>query len=513
MMQFPYRRDYYEGESNIAGDTLSRNLAIPNTKERQENYLTALEEDWSCEETLGSFSELPYTELCAPLSDEAIRKAATFKLRRNRTIAGAHNARVGHHGIDKTMKKLIRAKSIWPGMQRDVIDFIEKCPLCQKMKPLKVPIVTTPFTTAAYSLNQKIMIDTIGPLPESDEGYRFIMVVIDCFSRYVELYALKEVTALATARKLLEHFARNGTPGIIQTDQGTQFVNELINELVLLLGTETTAILAHSKEENAIVERVNKEVMRHLRALVYEIAKQRNEWPHLVPLPQRICNSEIVESTGVSPNDLKFGGAVNLDSGFLIPVEAVPSQTNLSEWSQKVLETQAKLIKLAQLRQRSVDEKHVEERSKGDITVFPPNSFVLVRPPWSAMGYRPSSKLHTDWRGPLRVVNNTGAQYTLFNMVTAKIEQIHVTRLKPFDYEPSLVDPLKLAAADYDEFIIERVLDHAGDPRRKSSLDFLVKWEGYDDCENLWIPWKEARLNAKVHEYLRSKGMERLIPV
>ena len=205
------------------------------------------------------------------------------------------------------MKKLIRAKEIWPGMQRDFIAFIEKCPLCQKMKPLKVPIVTTPFTTAAYSLNQKIMIDTIGPLPESDEGYRFIMVVIDCFSRYVELYALKEVTALATARKLLEHFARNGTPGIIQTDQGTQFVNELINELVLLLGVETTAILAHSKEENAIVERVNKEVMRHLRALVYEIAKQRNEWPHLVPLPQRICNSEIVESTGVSPNDLKFG--------------------------------------------------------------------------------------------------------------------------------------------------------------------------------------------------------------
>jgi len=74
-------------------------------------------------------------------------------------------------------------------------------------------------------------------------------------------------------------------------------------------------------------------------------------------------------------------------------------------------------------------------------------------------------------------VNNTGAQYTLFNMVTAKSEQIHVTRLKPFDYEPGLVDPLKLAAADYDEFIIERVLDHAGDPRRKSSLESVYSLE------------------------------------
>ena len=67
-------------------------------------------------------------------------------------------------------------------------------------------------------------------------------------------------------------------------------------------------ILAHSKEENAIVERANKEVMRHLRALVYEVAKQRDEWPYLVPLAQRIVNSEVSSSTGVSPNDLKFGG-------------------------------------------------------------------------------------------------------------------------------------------------------------------------------------------------------------
>jgi hypothetical protein len=81
MMQFPYRRDYYEGESNIAGDTLSRNLLIPNTKERQENYLTALEEDWTCEETLGSFSELPLSELCSPVSEQDRREAAPSKRR------------------------------------------------------------------------------------------------------------------------------------------------------------------------------------------------------------------------------------------------------------------------------------------------------------------------------------------------------------------------------------------------------------------------------------------------
>jgi len=112
----------------------------------------------------------------------------------------------------------------------------------------------------------------------------------------------------------------------------------------------------------------------------------------------------------------------------------------------------------------------------------------------------------------LRVVSNIGAHYTLYNLVTDKLEEVHVKRLKAFEYDPMMVDPLQVAAADADEFIIERVLDHAGDPKRRSSLDFLVKWLGYDDNENLWIPWKEARLNPKVHEYLREKGLERLIP-
>ena len=41
-------------------------------------------------------------------------------------------------------------------------------------------------------------------------------------------------------------------------------------------------------------------------------------------------------------------------------------------------------------------------------------------------------------------------------MVTGKTEDVHVTRLKAFEYEPGLVDPLKLAAADYKEFVIQR---------------------------------------------------------
>ena len=77
-----------------------------------------------------------------------------------------------------------------------------------------------------------------------------------------------------------------------------------------------------------------------------------------------------------------------------------------------MLEVQDKLVGLAQLRQRTKDEEHLAKNSNElAITQFRHNSFVLVAYPDSAMGRRAPSKLHTHWKGPMRVVSNKGADY------------------------------------------------------------------------------------------------------
>jgi len=70
---------------------------------------------------------------------------------------------------------------------------------------------------------------------------------------------------------LLQHFGRFGNPAQILTDNGTQFINGTVEELVKMIGLQHVTVLAYSKEENSIVERINKEIIRHLRALVYEV--------------------------------------------------------------------------------------------------------------------------------------------------------------------------------------------------------------------------------------------------
>jgi transposase InsO family protein len=145
---------------------------------------------------------------------------------------------------------------------------------------------------------QVINIDTIGPLPKDEEGNEHILVIIDCFTRWVELYPLKDVRALSAAKKLLEFAGRFGIPVKIRSDRGTQFVNEIIQELLSLIKCDHELTIAYSKEENGIVERVNQEVIRHLRDMLWDVRIFEHWSFACIPLIMRIINSEVKTSTG-----------------------------------------------------------------------------------------------------------------------------------------------------------------------------------------------------------------------
>jgi hypothetical protein len=57
------------------------------------------------------------------------------------------------------------------------------------MSQLRIPIHTKGFTAASYEPMSLLSIDTIGPLAEDEDGNAYMIVIIDCFTRWVELYA------------------------------------------------------------------------------------------------------------------------------------------------------------------------------------------------------------------------------------------------------------------------------------------------------------------------------------
>ena len=130
---------------------------------------------------------------------------------------------------------------------------------------IKHQIHSSPFTTSSHKLFEKVCIDYIGPLPPNAEGNRFILVVIDAFSRYLNLYVSQSNTANECALAMLDYISTFGNPTILFSDNGTHFVNNIIEELTKLINSGQQFSTPYSSEENGLCERINKEVLQHLR--------------------------------------------------------------------------------------------------------------------------------------------------------------------------------------------------------------------------------------------------------
>ena len=516
MQEYNYTISHLEGLKNEIADAFSRLCAIDDDGT---NYLSALDEDRTAADYCFACPS-PSDNMLNAFSNEDLNNIETdFTFKRipqniYEILGKVHNSVSGHHGQEKTLKKLFRQKIEFPHMREHIRNFIRQCPCCQKMATLKVAINTTPFTTACYAPMDTLNIDTLGPFPMDSRGNCYIVAVIDKFTRFVELYAQPTTDAMGAADAVLQHLGTYGAPNKIQTDNGSQYVNELIKELSELTGVDHSTTMAYSKEENAIIERSLKEVQRHLRALVFEVGSTSN-WSRYLPLIKRILNSTVHDSIGVAPATLVYGNSINLDRGIFLPNEASNTTHQLSEWSQSMLNTQKKLIEISSLRQFNLDQHNKLARlnTKELITQFSPNDYVLVEYPKTAIGKKPPHKLNLLLKGPMRVLSNTGPHYKLINLANNEEESnVHVKRLSPFLYDPSRIVPKSIAQKDYGEIEVEAIVKHVGDEKKKSTLDFLVKWKNQSDSYNLWLPWSQLRNNSILHEYLRSKNLARLIP-
>lgn len=321
------------------------------------------------------------------------------------------------------------------------------------------------------------------------------------------MYHTPNATAVAASKCLLQHFGRFGAPYQIRSDNGPHFVADVIREFLQLVGTEHCLTLAYSKEENALVERMNKEINRHLRALTFENSSLDN-YAESLPFVQRILNSNYSDRLKISAAQLLFGNVINLDRGIFLPIEErQESSKPLSQHMSNMLAIQNNLLKAAAKELLRTDLLHMTKQTF-PYTEFEPNSYVLVH-------YRsgaPPSRLHTFWRGPMKVISGNNSRYLLQDLVTNKEKEYHVSDMKPFKFNPLKTNPLDVARRDHMEFFVEKIIKHKGNVKNKKDLFFLVKWLTFDDSHNSWEPYSLLRDTANLHDYLQNQNLKCLIP-
>ena len=122
--------------------------------------------------------------------------------------------------------------------------------------------------------------DVVGPLPRNQAGNRYILVVCDYATRYPEAIPLRAIDAEHIAEELIKLFARVGVPKEILTDQGSNFMSQLLAELYRLLGVKAIRTSPYHPQTDGLVERFNQTLKGMLRKTAHDGGKY---WDKQIP--------------------------------------------------------------------------------------------------------------------------------------------------------------------------------------------------------------------------------------
>ena len=209
----------------------------------------------------------------------------------------------GHLGIDKTYEK-IRSRYYWSGMYRDVVQFLKTCLACNMRKLRRERPPLQDMQIPKYPFEQ-VAIDTSGPFPESYNGNRYIINVIDLFSGWPESFATKSKSAETVGQILIEHIIpRHACPRVLVSDNGTEFCNAVVDQISAFFNIKHIRTSIYHPSSNGKCERYNR-VQNDMIAKLVDPSQR--DWDTKIPSILSAYRTAKNETTKFSPFYIMYG--------------------------------------------------------------------------------------------------------------------------------------------------------------------------------------------------------------
>uniref|UniRef100_A0A9J7ZNY9 Gypsy retrotransposon integrase-like protein 1 n=1 Tax=Cyprinus carpio carpio TaxID=630221 RepID=A0A9J7ZNY9_CYPCA len=215
----------------------------------------------------------------------------------------------GHHATRATYDTLTQV-AFWPGMQQDVAEYVRECLVCCQFTPAN-PNHRAPLQCRGITFPwSDLQIDWVGPLPRSTRGNKYFLTVVCQFTKWVECLPAPNDTAQTTAYLLMNHiFSRFGLPLRVNSDRGTHFTAEIMQQIWKCLGVQAKFHISHHPIASGQVERSNRAVVAMLKKYV---SANQKDWDVKLPLVLMAIRATPQESTRVSPFELMTGRQMTL---------------------------------------------------------------------------------------------------------------------------------------------------------------------------------------------------------
>ncbi len=265
----------------------------------------------------------------------------------------AHEAPMaGHLGINKTYQKILQ-NFYWPGLKRDVKSFCQSCHACQlvgklnqnsPLAPLKpIPAFSEPFS--------QVIIDCVGPLPKTKAGHQYLLTIMCASTRFPEAIPLKNIRANTIVKHLTKFFTLVGLPKTVQSDQGSNFLAGIFQQVMHELGIKQNLSSAYHPQSQGALERFHQTLKNMIRTYCYE---EQKEWDEGVPMLLFAVRESVQQSLGFSPFELLYGREVRG------PLKVLKEHWLTEDESNNLLDQVAKLryrmTKARELAKRNLEE-------------------------------------------------------------------------------------------------------------------------------------------------------------
>ena len=348
----------------------------------------------------------------------------------HKVLACCHDALfAGHLGVQKTVDE-VKRRFHWPGLRRDVKIHIRNCKTCgaNKMPYKKFRAALSNFRVGEPM--DRLGINFMGPLPQTKQGNKYLLVIVDYFTRWAEAFTLPDQQAETLAATFVREFVcRYGAPLEVHSDQGMNFESALFQEICQLFGICKTRSSPYHPSSNGLVERFN----RTLASLIRSYLEMRvTDWDEHIPYLTSAYRATVHPSTGFTPNFLMFGRETSGPVDLPFPVPKEGQSPSVPEYVVSMQERLVECYNLARELLRAAAERQKRDHdTRVSQNKFQPGDLVWKR-------YHVRKKLERPWVGPyvirkvlsdcLYLVSDKKSTYALHHDLLKPYTSTHVPR-------------------------------------------------------------------------------------
>ena len=323
-----------------------------------------------------------------------------------------------HPGVDGTKARL--AHCFWAEKLKDINLWVKSCDMCARRKGTygQRPVTRGVNPKASYPFHT-VFIDFV-VMPRAAAGYKYIMTVVDSFSRFFDAFALRGNTATDAAKCLFSYVNRHyQVPVVIESDRGRHFTGAVFQEFARLFGSRSNLHTAYRPQSSAILEREHRTLKNGIFMMMAETGREWNEVLEQVVASMNATPKSVLNQ--LSPVEIIYNKKYLLNLPNLARVEA----GDAAEYAAQCRGDLIRIRKLVNECNRVADDKYLQSnRERATRAVLKPGDRVCIRDPLA-------NKSDVEiWKGNFKVLTSNQCVTHVMNLADDRTDWVHNTRVK-----------------------------------------------------------------------------------